>query len=401
MHSLNLDSILNPYSSDMFFKDTFGNRLLHIPGPPGRFSDLMSWRSVNSILRHHHLSESRLRLYKEGKPIPPEQFLRKRDLRKGLGISARHLTAQLRQGATLIVDGVDDLHEPVTVLSERLERTLETRITVNMYAGWHACPGFAPHWDDHDVFILQVAGHKRWQVWGETERFPVKPYRTAPIAPAGEPLWRGGLNDGDALYIPRGWWHEATPCDEATLHLTVGISNPTGLSLIGWLANQLREREVLRRDIPRFADPGTQANYVQLIKAAVIDALDQVDLLERFRGDCNTFAEPRPFVSLPWGAADQLPLSEDYMIRSLAPRSLSVPLDCDDATTFNLVFDGQQLSFPSSAVPLMRFILAEGPHSIAAIYQRFDGMYAVAELTAFLRCLISNGIVGIDDSISL
>ena len=121
---------------------------------------------------------------------------------------------------------------PITHLAESLERVFRVRIQVNAYAGWRTSHGFDLHWDDHDVFILQIAGRKKWKVYGMTRKYPL----ARDVEPATDkpdtPLWEGMLEDGDLLYIPRGWWHVATPLDEPTLHLTVGVNNPNGADLL-------------------------------------------------------------------------------------------------------------------------------------------------------------------------
>ena len=150
-------------------------------------------------------------------------------------VRAANLTGALRDGATLVLDAVDELHAPITQLAESLESVFRVRIQVNAYAGWRTSHGFDLHWDDHDVFILQIAGRKNWKIYGMTRKYPL----TRDVEPATRkpdtPLWEGMLEDGGLLYIPRGWWHVATPLDEPTLHLTVsGLNNPNGADLLSW-----------------------------------------------------------------------------------------------------------------------------------------------------------------------
>ena len=114
---------------------------------------------------------------------------------------------------------------PITDIAESLERLFRVRIQVNAYAGWRTSHGFDLHWDDHDVFILQVAGRKQWKVYGMTRKYPLAVDVEPTVEKPDAPLWEGMLEDGDLLYIPRGWWHVATPLDEPTLHLTVGVNN--------------------------------------------------------------------------------------------------------------------------------------------------------------------------------
>jgi len=109
-------------------------------------------------------------------------------------VRATALVEELRRGATLIIDAVDAFHEPLTALAENLERLFHVRIQVNAYAGWRHSNGFNVHWDDHDVFILQVAGRKRWTVFGSTRRaYPLKNVVETDTEPPRPPVWEDVL----------------------------------------------------------------------------------------------------------------------------------------------------------------------------------------------------------------
>jgi ribosomal protein L16 Arg81 hydroxylase len=43
-----------------------------------------------------------------------------------------------------------------------LESNLGHAVHANAYVTPGDCPGFAPHNDTHDVFVLQIAGNNRW-----------------------------------------------------------------------------------------------------------------------------------------------------------------------------------------------------------------------------------------------
>ena len=72
------------------------------------------------------------------------------------------LTGLLRDGATLTIDRIDELHAPIAELCQTLERQLDVvRVNANMYASWRETVGLGLHWDPHDVIALQVIGTKR------------------------------------------------------------------------------------------------------------------------------------------------------------------------------------------------------------------------------------------------
>ena len=83
-------------------------------------------------------------------------------------VLAKALTERLRGGATLAFNGVDELHEPLTRVAESFEAVFESGTHMNAYAGWRSVRGLDVHCDDQDIFILQIDGRKRWQLFGST-----------------------------------------------------------------------------------------------------------------------------------------------------------------------------------------------------------------------------------------
>src|SRR5580658_1997142 len=238
MHSSNLDDVLSPLAPGDFIKDYWGQKFLHLPGPQGRFSSLFPWPVVNEMLETHRFVPPRLRLTQDGKAISPDLFM------KSGHLQAAELTRLLRDGATLIIDSVDEVHAPLKAFAQQLGRTLQARINVNLYAGWRTSHGFDVHWDNHDVFILQIAGKKQWKIWAATDKYPTKnSVELGKTPPTSAPIWDALLADGEMLYLPRGWWHVAIPIDEPTLHLTVGIFKPTGTDIVRWVADGFENDE--------------------------------------------------------------------------------------------------------------------------------------------------------------
>jgi hypothetical protein len=388
MHSLNLDSVLSPYTGDDFFKNYFGQNFLYVPGEPGKFGSIFNWSVVNHVLQTHRFAPPRLRLVQNGKPVPPDTFMR-----PGSAARATELTNLLRDGATLVVDAVDELYEPLTTLVERLEREFQVRIQVNMYAGWRVFHGFDVHWDGHDVLILQIAGRKQWKIYGETDRFPIKnSVELGKKPPTGDPVWEGFLTEGDVLYLPRGWWHVAIPCDEPTLHLTVGIHTPNGIDVVRWIADQLDADERMRQDVPVVAGAAAQAAYWTGVQAAIRKAFEAPDLLQRFIQNRHDMAPPRPAFGLPWSATPGvLPESEKYLIHLATPRTLEVRPGAENA--IDVAFNGSVYTFAEAAQPLFRFLSDDLPASIADFYQRFATTFERETLQSFLIDLSKYGII--------
>jgi len=132
--------------------------------------------------------------------------------------------SDMRDGATLLLDTVNTREPKLGLLCRLLQSELGHRFWTNLYLTPAHGKGFTPHWDNHDVFILQVMGSKRWKIEKLRRAFPDK---TQTVADDEREL-RGELHDftleqGDIVYIPRGFVHAAECGDEPSLHITLGM----------------------------------------------------------------------------------------------------------------------------------------------------------------------------------
>ncbi len=389
-----LQRIVSPCDASTFLKQYFGKELLYVEGSADKFSGLLSWPALNGILRHIQISRSQLRMSKDGKAVPPELYLINKQQVRGVipVLSAADLVDRLREGATLVIEAIDELHEPILALAQSLERTLQVRIQVNMYASWRASPGFDLHWDDHDVIILQIVGRKRWQIFGPTTKFPLERNPETMKPPDRSAVWDGLMKEGDALYIPRGWWHVVTPLNEPTIHLTVGTTNPTGVKLLQWVADQLRLQEFMRMDIPRF-DGENETQYLSSFISKVTDLIEKPDLLSRFLRHLNATAVPRPAFSLPWSIAmDSISDRKDWMISILAPRELEI-IPTADTNTLVLAFAGKRLTFSDATMPLFEYLAEKAPITVGEFHRRFEGSFMPEQCAEFLSGLVKHGVI--------
>ncbi|EPH1775108.1 JmjC domain-containing protein, partial [Acinetobacter baumannii] len=86
---------------------------------------------------------------------------------------------------------------------------------------------FRAHWDTRDVFVLQLVGRKKWILYEPNFEYPLPSQQSKDMehvvkCPTTEPYMDVILEEGDLLYVPRGWWHDPVPCGERTVHLSVG-----------------------------------------------------------------------------------------------------------------------------------------------------------------------------------
>jgi ribosomal protein L16 Arg81 hydroxylase len=393
-----LARILEPCAPEEFLASFWGVRSSHVRGRAGKFARLMPWERLNEILRRHRLDFPRLRLVRDGKSAPVSSYLR--HVAGGRGrtsiprLKPTELTKHLREGATLVLDAVDELHAPIEELAEGLELFFREHVQVNLYAGWQTSRGFDLHWDDHDVFILQVTGRKRWSVYGMTRPHPLVADIERAEKPTGKPLWEGTLEDGDLLYIPRGWWHVAQPLDEPTLHLTVGVHNRTGIDLLRWLAERMRASETFRRDLPRTASTAERARHIERLREELFAEFDAATL-ERFFAELDARAEPRARLSLPWDATPQmLPRSRHTLVRLVAPRPL-VFEEAGGAVEFDAL--KKRWRFAADALAVLRPLAERRVCSVAELCEGARGKLDERMVRAFICELLTHGLVTLGD----
>ena len=392
-----LAGILEPCAPGEFLDSSWGVNFLHVRGRAGRFAHMMPWARLSEVVTRQRLDFPRLRLVRDGKSLPVSSYLRHqtggRQRTTIPRLKSAGLARSLREGATLVLDAVDEVSAPVEELARGLELLFRERVQVNLYAGWQTSRGFDLHWDDHDVFILQVTGRKRWSVYGQTRPYPLVNDIEKAVRPEREPLWEGTLEDGDLLYIPRGWWHVAEPLAEPTLHLTVGVHNRTGLDLLRWLSERVRASETFRRDLPRLAPASERAAHAARLREELLAAWDD-SLLESFYEDLDARAEPRPGVALPWVATPGAAAPDaSTVVRLSAPRPLRL-----EAAGGVVEFDsmGQRWRFAEGALPVLRALEERRACTVAELCEAARGRVAAETVRALLVELAHRGFVVFD-----
>ncbi len=391
-----LDELLEPLNAGEFFSTYLGKSFFHLKGSPGKFAGLLPWPDLNRILEQHQLDTPRLRLVREGEAIAPESYVAYQSPRRGSSrriprLRAPGLTRHLKEGATLIVDSIEEMQQPIRTLAEDLESVLRARIQVNMYAGWRKCRGFDVHWDGHDVLILQVAGRKQWGIYGTTREFPLAADDKG--TPPEKPVWEGMLEAGDLLYIPRGCWHVAVPLDEPTLHLTVGLHHATGMDFVTWFVDRLRERPAVRQDLPRFASESGKEAHLERMRAAWTEAWHP-GLMDEYLAYVDGRSAPRPHFGLPWTAMPAATVLEDIAVKWIASR----PVDWDRGRSNGVVkitSNGKEWTFAAEALPLLRTMQARRACGMDELLAASAGALAPEAVRAFVNELVEAGLATI------
>ncbi|XP_022094820.1 ribosomal oxygenase 2-like [Acanthaster planci] len=108
-------------------------------------------------------------------------------------------------------------------ICELLESYFHSLVGANVYITPGGSQGLAPHYDDVEVFILQLEGRKHWHLYSPPTELPRDYSRDLSQDDIGQPTHDFVLETGDLLYFPRGTVHQAdTPADcPYSTHVTI------------------------------------------------------------------------------------------------------------------------------------------------------------------------------------
>lgn len=135
---------------------------------------------------------------------------------------------------------------------------------VNSYWTPASSQGFAPHYDDVDVFLLQLEGEKMWSLYDPPEDVDyLSRHSSEDYVPEQfpKPKYAVTLKAGDVLYMPRGMVHQGKTTQHThSLHITFSanqmnswadfMSRAAQYTVETLAANHIEWRRALPRDMP-------------------------------------------------------------------------------------------------------------------------------------------------------
>jgi ribosomal protein L16 Arg81 hydroxylase len=391
-----IEAFLNPVKLDRFLKEFYFRAPLHIPGAPDKFAHLLSWDGLNRATTLQRRYRPPLRLAKDGRVLPQQQFSTKVSNPNGefWSVNFRAVRKLLQEGATLLIDRIDETHEPIADCCRMLEAELGSEAWADTFASWQQTQGFSTHWDVEEVFIAQVVGRKHWRVFKPSVLHPTKHDKNSPrdILPS-EPYWEGDLNPGDILYIPAGWWHDALAMSGRTLHVALSLYPDTGLDVLNAMLPELRENELVRSPLPRFATEDEQQDYMTRLRKVVHDKLLGVTVKSALeKRDARAPARTR--LSMPWSAPSRTEeIPGDAWIHWLAPRRITVT-QAGEEIRFDAI--GEQFRFVAMVLPVIQDLMERRKTTFEELCSRHPQL----PVETILLQLVDVGLVAIaEDSI--
>ena len=296
----------------------------------------------------------------------------------------------MRAGSTLVLDQLHHREPKLGLLCRALAAELGHRFQTNLYLTPSSGKGFKPHWDNHDVFILQTVGSKNWKIEKQRRVFPGK---NDTMSDEDREL-RGDLDSfvleqGDLIYIPRGFVHAAECGSEPSLHITLGVTAVFWEDLLyAAVRGAILQDERLRHALPLGFLQAPKDAIVKRLRGALREVAD-----EAFLGGVVAQFNDELVRTYPLDVSDQI-------LDFFRPRSLSI----DDVVgarraivyqmhnggdSVRINYGARAIVFPAFFREALEFAL----NRPAYVVRDIPGDLADEERIAFAERLLEEGLV--------
>lgn len=395
MQLITFKNLLSPVSAGEFFACASEGRHLHVAGNEQKFAGLFSWDDVNALLGMSGLwSERSMKVAMDGRDLDAAEFClpgRNRDGQRVMRPDPRLVADAVGRGATIVLDLLETLTPGTAAVSDSLASVIGGVVSCNAYCSWQYHQGFPSHFDNTEVFVLHIAGRKTWQLYEGRFEYPVDSpgfsYSSLPLEhheqAKGRVVERIELAPGHLLYIPRGQYHDALASSDATLHLSFGVTQPTGLDFMDILIRSLTDDPIFRQSIPRFDDVPGHEQQLRRIADRLHEIITGPDTSAQMRGQQRERALREAAVHIELPARKR---RDRYRVCWRGCRMDRI------GTGQRLVAGTAQLDLTDSEAAVAKYVLERDfvePEILRTVFSRSDPTI----LAAVLQKLAANGLI--------
>lgn len=271
---------LSPFSVERFMADYWGRESLFVRRyRPDYFSEILTMAELDRIVTSIRIPVSNFNLARNNDPLPFASYCIGNEF-----VDKRRALALHQQGATIILRALEQWSPALNRLRIEAESLFGCEAQINVYLTPPSEKSTPPHWDTHDLLVLQIYGTKRWRLFRGERTKPLSDERFRVgvdyVAADCEEIV---LSAGDTLYLPRGVIHE--PVSESySVHVSLGLNANRVFDLASTALRLLARREGSRlREL--ISDPAIAAGAAgELGDAGLLEAAAR-ELRQRFESE--------------------------------------------------------------------------------------------------------------------
>ncbi len=384
MDTITFRGLIAPLSAEDFFDTHYGRSSVHVPGADDKFAGIFSWDACNRLLAMTSLwSEGSMKMALDGNNLEPDDFCapgRTREGHRALRPDAERVSGLLRDGATLVLDLVEQLSPAMAAVTESICMVTAARVTCNAYCSWRGHQGFVSHFDTMDVFVLQVEGQKTWRLYeGNFENPAELPGYNHPSLPPdyhqknkGAVEQKVTMTPGDFLYVPKGQYHDAKADSDGSLHLTFGTTQAIGQDLVTILARSLADDPLFRESLPPYDDVAAHQAHVRKVADRLREIMVESDLSEVMRAEQRR----RAFAHLPGVSLPGRQQVRRYRVRGIGAKLVR------GRDGWLLQTSAGERTLSEDQARVAEWVLGRDSFTVAGVSEAFDGEGTSAILDA-------------------
>ncbi|WP_162057221.1 JmjC domain-containing protein [Undibacterium sp. KW1] len=207
-------------------------------------------------------------------------------------------------GQTLVLHGVQRRVPSIALFAGKLSKELHCEVRINAYVTPPNSTGFALHFDEHDVLVVQTSGTKKWTL---LERVSPVPFETTLMAEhqrafvksidtARHAVLESNIDNiqinlavGEMLFLPRGVPHKAYANRTPSVHLSIALIAPSRAEVAGLAAFISSTKVNLGSQLHFEGDPLLEASFGE-------DLLTTINALEAIRRQRQLIPVPSQFL---------------------------------------------------------------------------------------------------------
>lgn len=384
-----LNWLIHPTSKKTFFEQYFEKQPLVVKrGAPDYFKELLSLDEIDRVITTLNRSPEEIILKNASREIAEADYT------VDGSIDVARLYQLFGDGATITLAFLDDVLPELGRFCRSLESEFTCPFQANIYLTPPKAQGAKVHYDTHDVFVLQVAGSKKWTIYGTPVELPLAGQDfDSTIHDLGAPTMEFELEAGDVAYIPRGAGHDARSTDTVSLHVTAGILRYTWTDLLlEFVASASLRDAAFRKSLPPgFARTGFDRGQAkETLKGLLRRATESGDFdaaLDHFAGDF--FSKCRPLLR---GQMTQMAAMEKLDVESIAgvrEGAIFRIEEAADGDSMSVECYGRRVTFPAQARQAVEFALANSRFKIRELPGDLDDESKMV----IVRRLIREGLI--------
>ena len=380
--------LIHPVGASAFFENYWEKQSLVVQrNQPEYFAELLSLDEVDRVLTTLDRRYPEVILKNARRAIEAEEYVVGEDR-----LDVAKVYQLFGEGSTITLAFLENVLPALALFGRTLEHEFSFPFQANVYLTPAGSQGAKPHYDTHDVFVLQVAGSKRWTIYGTPLESPLAGQDFDPeVHEIGAATREFELRAGDVAYIPRGVAHDARSTDCVSLHITAGVLRYTWAELLLELISHASlEDPAFRKALPPgFARDGFDRSQARLTLR---------NLLQRAWSEPNADAALDHFVDQFISACPPLlrgQMSQSAMLDGLRPDSVvgarpgAIAQVRERGETISVECYGRSISFPARAREAVRFALS---HSRFPVRELAGDLDEASQLT-IIRRLVREGLV--------